>query len=39
MNSGEGVLISQPKEINKVYDNLPEKDKKSIENRDNNNQD
>jgi hypothetical protein len=29
------VMISQPKEINKVYDNLPEKDKKSIEKRDN----
>jgi len=33
------VMISQPKEINKIYDNLPEKDKKSIENRNNNNQD
>ncbi len=29
------VMISQPKEIDKIYDNLPEKDKKSIEKRDN----
>lgn len=29
------VMISQPKEIDKVYNNLPEKDKKSIKKRDN----
>jgi len=28
-------MISQPKEIIKIYDNLPEKDKKMIKNRDN----
>ena len=29
------ILITQPAEIDSIYDNLPEKDKKAIENRDN----
>jgi len=29
------VMISQPKEINKIYENLPEKDKKAIKKRNN----
>jgi len=29
------VMLSQPKEIDKIYDDLPEKDKKAIKSRDN----
>ena len=29
-----GVLITQPKQIQEIYDNLPEKDKKKIAKRD-----
>ena len=29
------VMVSQPKEIDKIYDNLPEKDKKAIKRRNN----
>ena len=31
------TLITQPKQIEEIYDNLPEKDKKAIEKRDDNN--
>ncbi|MBA7603589.1 hypothetical protein ES703_10703 [subsurface metagenome] len=27
-------MVSQPKEIDKIYDNLPEKDKEAIKKRD-----
>jgi len=29
------VMVSQPKEIDKIYDNLPEKDKEAINKRNN----
>ena len=35
INMVTDILITQPAEIDRIYDNLPEKNKKAIENRDN----